>query len=916
MRNMFNKVIMLCFFTLMTSVLFPSFSFAEDGICASVKIEIRQEMTLERQAFDAHMRINNGFEGITLDGVGIDVYFSDENGNSILASSDPNDTQALFFIRIDSKEGIDNIDGTGTVPSASSADIHWLIIPAPGASNGVEQGTLYYVGATLTYFINGEEYTTEVSPDYIFVKPMPELTLDYFLPEDVYGDDAFTSEIEPIIPFTLGVRVSNNGSGTAKSLKIDSAQPKIVENEQGLLIGFNIEGCAVNGEPANPSLLAYFGDIQPKTSGIARWIMTCSLSGKFIEFTADYSHSDELGGELTSLLKAANTHTLIHDVLVDSTGRDNITDFLAKYGDGYKVYESENIDNDVTDLSASSNINGSGDTYTLSTYASIGFIYIKLTDPKAGTKILKEVLRSDGKIIKPENAWLSKSRDKSRTWQYFFNLFDTGSTGSYTVKFEDASAEPAPPNLQFIPDRTKNEGEQLGFVVEASDPNGTIPTLKAEPLPAGAAFTDKGNGKGEFNWTPTTGQAGKYVITFTASDGAFTASKSCTVTITGSDSDNDGLPDYWETKYFGNLSKDGKSDSDGDGISDLNEYLNNTNPLIAGYNLTIEVNPAGSGTAVPSIGTDFYHENKIVNIQVTANSGYKFDHWIGEVANSASVDTSVIMNNSKTVIACFVAEDIPVIPGDIDNNGIFELKDAVLGLKIICGITTASDIHISADVNNDGKIGIEEVIYILQHISGIIFSESKWRKIREEIDSAGDGTVDYVKTYTYDTIGNLIRIDKDDKNDGSVNYVRTYTYNSDNRLIKSTEDYGNDGTVNNLHTYIYDTDGKMITSEEDYSSDGSVDVIHTFTYDSAGLLITEKEDHGSNGTYDYVYTHSYDTHRNFLKTVCDIGNDGVSNYVLTYTHIYDQNGNISKSETYRNDQLYEIISYTWEPKEK
>ncbi|MCP4352483.1 MAG: hypothetical protein GY795_44055 [Desulfobacterales bacterium] len=42
-------------------LVFPSFSHAEDGICARVKIEIRQEMTLEHQAFEAHIRQRNLF---------------------------------------------------------------------------------------------------------------------------------------------------------------------------------------------------------------------------------------------------------------------------------------------------------------------------------------------------------------------------------------------------------------------------------------------------------------------------------------------------------------------------------------------------------------------------------------------------------------------------------------------------------------------------------------------------------------------------------------------------------------------------------------------------------------------------------------------------------------------------------------
>ncbi|MFO7861322.1 MAG: hypothetical protein R6U41_08880, partial [Desulfosalsimonas sp.] len=40
-----------------------------ESICAVVKIEIRQELTLERQAFDAHMKINNGLTGMQLENV-------------------------------------------------------------------------------------------------------------------------------------------------------------------------------------------------------------------------------------------------------------------------------------------------------------------------------------------------------------------------------------------------------------------------------------------------------------------------------------------------------------------------------------------------------------------------------------------------------------------------------------------------------------------------------------------------------------------------------------------------------------------------------------------------------------------------------------------------------------------------------
>ena len=109
----------------------------------------------------------------------------------------------------------------------------------------------------------------------------------------------------------------------------------------------------VNGIPqTNNSLLVNFGNIQPGTCGVARWVMECPLSGTFISFTADYTHSDELGGLATSLIDSVNTHTLVHDVLVDLPGRDNIRDFLATDGSSLTVYESNNIDTPVTDMSS------------------------------------------------------------------------------------------------------------------------------------------------------------------------------------------------------------------------------------------------------------------------------------------------------------------------------------------------------------------------------------------------------------------------------------------------------------------------------------------------------------------------------------------------------------------------------------
>ena len=614
--HVFYILLLFLFFMLLS----PLPAYAEESVCAEVKIEIVQELTLERQGFDAHMKINNGLAHITLENVMVEVTFDDAEGNPVLASSDSENTGAVFFIREDSEGITDNGDGSWDIEPvgpSSASDLHWLIVPSLDASNDVPEGTLYFVGAKLTYTIGGEEHITIVTPDYIYVKPMPELQLDYFLTSQVIGDDPWTTDtVEAPEPFTLGLRVKNAGFGIAKDLKIDSAQPKIKENEQGLLIGFVIESCEVNGGQASKSLLADLGDIGANEASVARWSMSCTLSGEFIDFDAKVIHSDELGGSLTSLITAANTHFLTHDVIVDLPGRDSIVDFLA-YGDGsYKVYESDGNDADVLDQSASASlgsvqISGTEATYAFSIPQTAGCVYAKVLDPYNGEKELKSVRRSDNKVINPRNIWISKTQDdQTHEWTHYVNIFDVNTTGSYALVFDAPEAVPQAPVLQFIEDKQTVEEQTLSFIAEASDPDGTIPALTVSALPAGAQFTDNQNGTGTFSWTPAAGQYGSYNLTFRASDGTLTDSQIVNITVCSiEDTDCDGMADAWEIANFGDLSRDGTGDYDGDGISDLMEFLFGSNPLRTDHAPTMpEINaPSPDGqvdNTLPELAVD------------------------------------------------------------------------------------------------------------------------------------------------------------------------------------------------------------------------------------------------------------------------------------------------------------------------
>lgn len=600
-----KKLISFFVLTLMLSGFIQTNLHAEESVCAVVKIEIKQELTLERQAFDAKMKITNGLDTASLDNVKIDVSFKDEDGKLASFTSDPGVEGADFYIRLDdiATSGITAVDGTESIPAASAAEIHWLIIPAPGSGGEIPSGKLYYVGAKLTYNLGADEKVVEVSPDAIYVKPMPMLELDYFLTEDVYADDSATEGVvEPAEPFTLGVRIKNNGSGIAKNIKIDSAQPKIIENDQGLLIGFEIISSYLNDSPAEDTLLINFGDIESNTSKVGRWVMQTTLSGKFTAFEAQFTHAEDLGGKLTSLIDLDSSeaaHLLIKDVIVDLPGKDSVKDFLAKDGDVIRVYESDAVDTDVVDHSAPAvfsqqGINGSDIIYTMQVPATAGPLYAKVADPLSQTKKIKSVIRQDGKLIPLDNAWLSKTKNDSGDWEYFFNLFDANSEGQYTVIFTDEILQNSAPVIQFISQQTVQEGSQLGFLIETSDQDGTIPTIQVNNIPAGATYTDQGNGKGEFSWTPLVGQKGRYQVEVVATDSVLTASRIVTIQVNSvDDADGDGIADSWENENFGDLVQDGSGDADGDGYSDLEEYINQTDPNMPEAPVILE--PANMG---------------------------------------------------------------------------------------------------------------------------------------------------------------------------------------------------------------------------------------------------------------------------------------------------------------------------------
>jgi len=73
--------------------------------------------------------------------------------------------------------------------------------------------------------------------------------------------------------------------------------------------------------------------------------------------------------------------------------------------------------------------------------------------------------------------------------------------------------------------------------------------------------------------------AGTYALTYNVLDGKGTAAVPVSRTvIVPEDFDEDGLPDWWEIRYFGNLGQGPQDDPDYDGQNNTTEYANHTDP--------------------------------------------------------------------------------------------------------------------------------------------------------------------------------------------------------------------------------------------------------------------------------------------------------------------------------------------------
>jgi beta propeller repeat protein len=493
------------------------------GLCSYVKIEILQEMTLERIGFLATLTVTNNEGDASITNFSSALTFKKQGAGGVMEDASP-----YFFVQPPKIRGVNSISGSGIISPGQMAVVEWFIIPKTSAGGTTPEGLKYQVGAQLAGSIYGLEISQDVFkvlPDTITVKPDPQLDVTYFQPRDVDGDNPFTLDIvESPIPFTLGVLVKNSGYGPARKVKIASEQPRIIENLQGLLVVPQLIGSRVDDQPTESTTLTVnLGDIQPGKCRKGAWDMITTLSGEFTEFKASFTHAPELGGEETSLIKQMNAYFMVHEVLNDQPGRDSLLDFLAETQGGEQLIPDTLFESDCNTLPVNSLTNVEvlpfgGMTATVRATADVeNWVFIRVDDPGQAKYPIASVVRSDGKVINSHNYWTNiRYRKTDNAKLTYLNIFDFVSLGEYryTVNYQSVGADTTAPitKIYFSGQSRLKDGKY--FVLPATQ----IFFIAQDASPVGTYY--KLDGAGDFRpaYPFTIGQTGEHSLTFYSKD--------------------------------------------------------------------------------------------------------------------------------------------------------------------------------------------------------------------------------------------------------------------------------------------------------------------------------------------------------------------------------------------------------------
>ncbi len=420
----------------------------ETDVCAKITVQFNQKMTMTREAFEGTLKIYNGHTFNPMQDIDVNIVIKDENGV---------DRTDLFQINVKSLSQLTGVDGTGTLDAQTEGTVVFEMIPTIEAAPETPQ--FYSFGGTFSFIdpFEGEELTYPLFPVRLQVNPSPELHVDYFISRHIISDDPLTTDtVEATEPAELAMMIRNVGAGNANNVYLQSAQPQIIENQNGLLIQFNMVGSTMNGVPRPIGLTDIpFGTIESNSAGIAEWYFTSSLLARVISTTPRVIHNNSWGNPQLSLVTELHSHELIKAVNAYGDLEDGINDFLVNETVDFNhtpdiIYFSHGGTAPVGKMLAAFTegtlTNTNRTVQLIVTPNSEGWNYACVDDPAEGQYDIVSCTRNDGQEIPLSNVWITWATmpdDGSPIHENKLHIVDnfaTGQMATYTIEYEPVPA--------------------------------------------------------------------------------------------------------------------------------------------------------------------------------------------------------------------------------------------------------------------------------------------------------------------------------------------------------------------------------------------------------------------------------------------------------------------------------------------
>ena len=417
-----------------------------ENTCAQVKLEIQQKLVLTRQAFRGTLTIENGSSN-AIEDILVDVNATNMETGFMATSRE-------MQISIEKIEGFEGEkDGAWRLGAGKKGVATILFIPTKYAAP--ENITTYSFGGTLSFKDGSTTQNRSLFPVSLQVKPTPELDLTYFMQRDVYGDNPLTTDVvEPVIPAEFSVLIHNKGYGDANNVRMITKKPKIVENEKGLLIDFDIISSSLNGGEKTMALdddiATQFGTIAAGTASYATWDLTASLMGHFTEYDVSVTHVTDYGNPDLSLLDRVTIHELIHSMnatIGDKVYRAWITNDEPDAEDAPDhIYFANGTDEELVTLSEETRMERIDATHyrvTVPTNVPRNWFYTAVANPAGKyAKILSITDETNNRPLDAANFWTTDYTMKDGIdpqLDYRLHIADIVSgkgTNTYIVEFE------------------------------------------------------------------------------------------------------------------------------------------------------------------------------------------------------------------------------------------------------------------------------------------------------------------------------------------------------------------------------------------------------------------------------------------------------------------------------------------------